>query len=125
MNIYDTRFFIELYLTEEKLSKKKKLKELAREGGMVSTITLHEFYKINLEIRGKEVASIRHRRLVETYDVMDVTETIARQGAEYRKGKKIPMADALIAATASERKAIVVSDDPHFKEIERIKTKWV
>ncbi len=56
-----------------------------------------------------------------------VTDKIAEKGGEYKfkhKGNKgMPLADAIIAATASEEKAILISGEKHFKKIEEIEAK--
>ncbi|MGC8999332.1 MAG: PIN domain-containing protein [Candidatus Bathyarchaeia archaeon] len=49
---------------------------------------------------------------------------MAVKSAELRSKHKIPMADSVIAATAQIRQSPLVSDDPHFKEIKDLKTRW-
>lgn len=44
--------------------------------------------------------------------------------AELRSRHRIPMADSVIAATAQIHGCPLISDDPHFQEIEDLKTKW-
>jgi predicted nucleic acid-binding protein len=35
------------------------------------------------------------------------------------------MGDSMIAATASLLKAVCITDDPHFRQIEEIETAWI
>jgi len=35
------------------------------------------------------------------------------------------MGDSMIAATASAFRAVLISDDPHFKQIKEIETAWI
>ncbi len=37
----------------------------------------------------------------------------------------IPMADSIIAATASALRAVCVTDDPHISKIRELKTRWI
>jgi len=56
-----------------------------------------------------------------------VTDNIAEKGGQYKlkytRNKGMPLADAIIAATAHEEKATLISDEKHFKKIEEIEAK--
>jgi predicted nucleic acid-binding protein len=51
------------------------------------------------------------------------TDTAA-QAAEISATHGTPLADSAIAATALKHRCPVVTDDPHFKTISGIKTRW-
>ena len=53
---------------------------------------------------------------------MGVDSEIAEMGAVISHTLRVPMADALIMATAKGRGLRCVTDDPHFKEV---KTVWM
>lgn len=56
-----------------------------------------------------------------------VTDKIAEKGGQYKfkyaGNKGMPLADAIIAATAFEEKAVLISGEKHFKKIEEIEAK--
>ena len=56
-----------------------------------------------------------------------VTDKIAEKGGQYKfkytRNEGMPLADAIIAATAHEEKAVLISDEKHFKKIEEIEAK--
>ena len=123
--LYDTRFFVEYFYTEdaELLRKLKEELRLVKER-MASSLTIHEIHRINFLKEGKDVASLRSNTIKRDFKVVDVDYKIALKSAEIRIKHKIPMADSVIAATAQIYECSLFSDDNHFKEIESLKTKW-
>jgi len=63
--------------------------------------------------------------LEKDFKVLDVDSEIAKRSAELRHRYKVSMADSIIAATSQSLDATCLSDDPHFKSIKEIKTKWI
>lgn len=125
-SVYDTRFFIEYFYSTslDDLSKTKEEIKKTRDR-YVSTITLHEVFRLSLEKEGREVAKIRRKTIEQHFRVLDVDGEIAVVGAELRHKHRIPMGDSLIGATALCLKATCITDDPHFKKIEDIRTRWI
>jgi predicted nucleic acid-binding protein len=123
--LYDTRFFVEYFYTEdaELLRKLKEELRLAKER-MVSSLTVHEIHRINFLKEGKDVAALRSNTIRRDFKVISVDYKTAVKSAEIRIKHKIPMADSVIAATAQIYECSLFSDDNHFKEIENLKTKW-
>ncbi len=77
-----------------------------------------------MDREGREVANMRSETIRRDFKIIDVSYEIAVKSAELRSKHKIPMADSVIAATAQIRQSPLVSDDPHFKEIKDLKTRW-
>ena len=98
---------------------------IATGGGICSVITLHELYKEFVEQEGREIAKLRNTRITETYRIIPVTTELAISSAELRLHQNIPTADSIIAATALADDSVVISDDPHFKQISGLKVKWL
>lgn len=127
----DTRFFITHFLQDThglKEKTRKKMIEMQRERGIVPTIVLHEVYKFVTDIAGKDVAYLTVGSILKSnFAIIDLTPDIAILSAQIRsKYQGLPTADAIIAATAIKtRSRVVFSDDPHFKRIKEIKTKWL
>ncbi|MEM2106355.1 MAG: PIN domain-containing protein [Candidatus Bathyarchaeia archaeon] len=124
-SMYDTRFFVEYFYSSD-ADLLRRLKEDLRRGKerMVSTLTIHEIYRINLEKNGREVANMRSETIRRDFKIVDVTYEIAVLSAEIRSKHRIPMADSVIAAAAQIHGCQLVSDDPHFQEIRELKTRW-
>ena len=122
---YDTRFFVEFYYSkdDETLQRMREVKR--RRERFISTVVIHEVYRLTLACEGRETAALRATLLKQDFKVVPVTDEIAEVSAELRHRYKLSMADSMIAATASSLKALCVSDDPHFKRIKEIKTTWI
>jgi predicted nucleic acid-binding protein len=124
--VFDTRFFVEGYYspntsqTKRLVAKVKSVKER-----YISSVVLHEVYRLTLQKDGRETAKLRTALLEQDYEVIDVNGEIAKTSAELRSKYDMSMADSIIAATAFALKATCVSDDPHFKAVAEIKTDWI
>jgi toxin FitB len=123
--LYDTRFFVEyFYSTDQEFVRKLKEELKSVKERMVSSLTVHEIHRIVLKREGKDVAALRSTTINGDFEVIDVDYEIAVKSAILRNKHQIPMADGVIAATAQTYQCIVFSDDPHFKNIENLKTTW-
>nr|MDO8099445.1 PIN domain-containing protein [Candidatus Njordarchaeota archaeon] len=124
-SMYDTRFFVEYFYSND-ASLLRRLKEDLKtvKERIVSTLTIHEIHRINMEREGKEVANLRSETIRRDFDVTDVDYETAVRSAELRSRHRIPMADSVIAATAQIHECTMISDDPHFQEIKDLKTRW-
>jgi len=83
------------------------------------TIVLYEVYrKLRRERKEEEtllvVAQIMKTRMV------PLTEEIALSAAEISLKHTLPMADAIVYATAMREACLVVTSDPHFKGLEDV-----
>ena len=123
--IYDTRFLVELYYSKDEKTLNKLKAEKTRKEKHISTIVLHEVYKLTLAREGRQTAQLRTTLLEEDFKTVPVTADIAKASAELRHKYKISMGDSIIAATAQILKATCISDDPHFQKIKEINTKWI
>jgi len=123
--LYDTRFFVEYFYSDDAalLKKLKHDLRLVKEK-MVSALTVHEMHRINLQREGKEVAALRSNVMRADFEVVDVDYEIAVKSAELRSRNQMPMADSVIAATAQIHNCFLFSDDVHFKAVKNLKIKW-
>ena len=124
--VYDTRFFLEHYYSRSAamLRKTKEAIRAAKER-FISAIVVHEVYWLTLTQEGRETAVLRATLLEKDFKVVKVDGEIARSSAELRHKYKMSLADSVIAATALILKATCLSDDPHFKTVDEIKTTWI
>jgi toxin FitB len=80
---------------------------------LVPTIVLYEVLKIMLLRAGKSDADTFLSEALRR-KVVDLTDTIALAAASYSIDYKLPMADAIIYATARSHRARLVTSDSHF-----------
>jgi predicted nucleic acid-binding protein len=123
--VYDTRFFAELYYSKDEATLQRIREEKRRQEKFISTVVIHEVYRLTLAREGRETAALRAKLLKQDFKVISVNDEVAEISAELRHRYQLSMADSMIAATASSLKAMCVSDDPHFKRIKEIKTTWI
>jgi len=131
--VIDTRLLIDS-LTREDEQFKKWAKSILqtiqiRENlGIVPSIVIHEFYKLQLQNFGKEVAELRTKSFLNLdLKIVNLDVPIAIEAAKLRcKYAELPTADAIIAATAIATSSdYVLTDDKHIKQIKETKTKWI
>ena len=123
--VYDTRFFSALYYSKDEKLFQRIREEKRRQEKFISTVVIHEVYRLSLQREGRETALLRIALLQQDFKVIPVTAEIAEISAEMRQKHRLSMGDSMIAATASSLKALCVTDDPHFKRIKEIKTTWI
>ena len=124
--VYDTRFFLEHYYSREASILRKTREAIKKtKERFISAIVLHEIYWLTLECEGQETAVLRASLLEKDFKVVKVDAEIAKSSAQLRHKYRINIADSVIAATAQRLNATCLSDDPHFKTMEEIKTEWI
>lgn len=122
--VYDTRFFVESYYSKDKIQLAKIRTHKARKR-YISSIVIHEIYHLAIAREGREVAKLKVINLLKEFDVVTVDDQIAQISADLRHKYQLSMGDSIIAATAYMLKAVCISDDPHFKQINEIQTEWI
>jgi len=123
--VYDTRFFAEsFYTSDPQLAKKLKEEFKSAKEKLVSSLTIHEIYRVVLQKEGKTVATLKSQIIQRYFQIIDVDYSIAVKSAELRSRHPMPMADSVIAATAQINKCPLFSDDAHFKNIDNLKLVW-
>ena len=123
---YDTRFFVELYYSGDTKVTESTTGEIRRERDKaVSSIVVHEVYRLTLQKEGRQVAQLRVGLIEKDFEVIPVNHELAVISAEMRQENEIPMADSIIAATASKLRAVCVTDDPHIQKVRGVKTRWI
>ena len=80
---------------------------------LVPTIVLYEVLKVLLLRAGKSEADVFLSEALRRR-VVDLTETIALAAASLSIDHKLPMADAIIYATARAHRASLLTSDEHF-----------
>jgi len=121
--LFDTRYFWAVFTTKDQGSIAK-LKGILGETKTpyVSTISIYEVYKLTTAHDGRAVADLRVDTIKKQFKMVNVDSEIAEEGARISHKSKVPMADALIMATAKQLRVPCVTDDPHFTEVKKV---WV
>jgi predicted nucleic acid-binding protein len=83
------------------------------------TIVLYEIYKKIKKEFEEEDALLAVSQMGETI-IVPLTDSIALSAADYSLELKIPMADAIIYATAIAKKTKIVTSDVHFKNLDNV-----
>src|SRR3989304_7528345 len=118
MFLIDSSGWIEFF-TDGHLSKaySKYLKDLSKI--ITPTIILYEVYKKIKRERTEEDALLA-ASLINRTTVVHLSESIALSAADLSLKHSLPMADAVVYATALEQGCKVVTGDAHFKNIELV-----
>lgn len=124
--LYDSRFIAAIYYPKNEDEATRVRRELTSTlSRFISSVTVYEIYKISLENEGRQTADLRAELLKQDFTVVDVDWTIAKHAALIWKKYRVPMADAIIAATAARMKASCVTNDEHILEMKELKSRWV
>lgn len=93
--------------------------------GLVSTLTLSEIFYILARYRDVDFAKTVLKYIEVNLRSAAVSGDIAKKGGEFKftYAGGLPLADAIIAATAFEEKAVLVSGEEHFRRIKEIEVK--
>jgi len=83
------------------------------------TIVLYEVYKKLRRERKEEEALLVIAQIMKT-KVMPLSEEIALSATEVSLKRSLPMADAIVYATAMKEACPVVTSDPHFKGLDDV-----
>jgi predicted nucleic acid-binding protein len=124
--LYDTRFIAAIYYPSNDEEASRIRKELTSNlSKYVSSVTVYELYKLSLESEDQETADLRTELLKRDFTIVNLDWQIAKEAALLWKRHHVPMADAVVAATALRLKASCVTNDPHFVKMKELHTRWV
>jgi len=119
--LFDTKALVAFFNDEDGAEFVERLLREVDEGraeGFVSSVTLTEIYYLYLRRAGQEVARGRIDQIrFSNLRLVPIDYEVALKAGEY-KAKAIPIADALIAASAYSVGAKVVTDDKHFEGLD-------
>jgi predicted nucleic acid-binding protein len=123
--VFDTRFFADYYYSKNEQLLNKMRAEKLRKNRYISAVVIHEVYNLAISSEGRETAKTQVANILEEFEVVPVDSQIAQISAELKHKYHLSMGDSMIAATALMLKAVCITDDPHFKQIEEIDTAWI
>ena len=119
--LFDTRYFLAVFTSKnpEFLNKLRTIFEGSK-STYASSISLYEVYKLTISQEDRTVADLRVDSIKKEFKIIDIDPDIAEEAARMSHRVKVPMADALIMATARKLRVPCATDDPHFTEVRRI-----
>jgi predicted nucleic acid-binding protein len=129
--VLDSRFFVEHYYSKDKNILQKtnqKMKELIQANeGIIPTIVVCETIQIICTREGKQKAEMIYLSIMASgIKIEELTPSIAKEAGILKSlHKDIPIGDCIIAATAINNKAKLVSDDHHFDAVKETKRIWI
>jgi predicted nucleic acid-binding protein len=124
--VYDTRFIAAIYYPKDQHEASRIREELVSTlSRYISSLTVYEIYKLSLETEGKQTADLRVDLLRQDFTIVNVDWELAKKAALVWKKYRVPMADAVIAATAMRLRAFCVTNDEHLLKMKELKTTWV
>ena len=84
------------------------------EAVLVPTVVIYEVYKISRREADEHEANLAITRLRQ-YRVEPLTDRLALEAADFSLAHRLPMADAIVYATARAHDATLVTGDGHFE----------
>jgi len=131
--VLDTRFYFSYYSPEDEKTAiwTKKIVQKASRAEIKltsSVITISELYSTMGRTLGKDAVKIRIASMRAFHiDFIPVTTEIAQLAGEIALGTpRVPLADAIISATAlTHAEGNVITDDDHFRLLSDLKLKWL
>jgi predicted nucleic acid-binding protein len=131
LEVIDSRFLLEHFLSDDEDTKSKTSRRLKamidKKTGILPTIVVTEIVRYVSEKRGREEATIRYLSLTRSeLTIADLTAEIAREAGLLKSHHpNIPTGDCIVAATALATKAKILSDDTHYDNIKGITRTWL
>jgi predicted nucleic acid-binding protein len=83
---------------------------------LISPIIIYEVRKLLLS-RSGAIAADQFSSVAERYESIEINNLLARKAAALSLSHRLPMADALIYASASTKGAQLITSDAHFKDL--------
>lgn len=132
MLLLDTLPLVDFFKEKSEVTEKVILdSEEGKEELAISVITLSELYYILSREKGEGFASACMENIKPYIETINANEKICEEAGKLkfrysRKGPKkgMPLADCIIAATAMEKGATILTRDPHFEKIKELKVRW-
>jgi len=117
--VFDTRSLLKLLFDEPGGKEVETLigeVDAGRSEGFVSAVTITELWYL-IARRDETEAENAIATVLGSLEFVPMELTISRQAGRFKAAKRIPIADAIIAATAWAAGATVVTDDKDFTDI--------
>ena len=112
MIVMDSSGWVEVFMAGPRLTEfQRRLQEA--EGVLVPTVVLYEVYKLARREASEDLANEVAGEL-KSHQLVPLDEGLALEAADYSLQHRLPMADAVVYATARAHQAVLVTGDEHF-----------
>jgi len=118
VKVVDSSAWLEVLIEAPRARRFQQLIEEA-EGVLVPTIVVYEVFKFLQREESLDTAE-RAAALLKTYHIVPLDDRLAMEAADFSLRHGLPMADAIVYATAVAHNATVVTGDEHFAELEGV-----
>ena len=117
--VFDAGALTLMYADGERLrSEVEKIQSGAAEG-LVSAVTLAEFYYKTCQTLGKDVAALRSQEVAQRMQVAYAGEEISKAaGLEKCRNNRLSLADSFVLALARARKGVILTTDSELAKAE-------
>ncbi len=129
--VLDSRFLLEYFYFQDPTVQKKanlKMKTLKKNNnGIIPSIVVLETIQFICSRKGKTIAENVYLAInASGLRIENLTPSIAKEAGILKSThKSVPVGDCIIAATAIRNQARIISDDPHFDNVEETKRIWL
>ncbi len=118
--VIDSDIIIDVLRQQEKA--KKFVEEITKEGNTIYISVLTESEVLSGKDCNDDTKRAKTQDFLASFEALDVTQSLARRGAELRREHDIPLHDAIIAATALDLAAPIYSrNSKDFRRIKELK----
>jgi len=119
--VIDSCGWVEYYADGPKASRYARyIEEATDEWVHTPMVVMYEVYKFIRAKKDEEVAMMAMAHIGDVTDLVKLTDRISILGAELSLAHKLPMADAIILASAQDLGAKLVTSDKHFKGMDGV-----
>ncbi len=110
--VFDAGALTLLYADGERLRPEAEKIESGSAQGLISTVTLAEFFYKTCQTLGKDVAALRAQQLAERMQVVEGWEDLSKAaGLEKCRNNNLSLADSFVLALARARGGAIVTTD--------------
>ncbi len=115
MIVMDSSGWIEIFMEGPRSADFRRFREEA-DAILVPTVVLYEVHKLALR-EGSREAAVEIAGDLSSYKVIDLDGELALEAAGHSLRHQLPMADAMVYATAQAHGALLVTGDKHFANL--------
>ncbi|MDG7013437.1 MAG: PIN domain-containing protein [Nitrososphaerota archaeon] len=124
--VFDTGALSLIYAKDERLRAVVERIECSEAEGLVSSVTLAEYYYKGCQWSGKDVALLRSRQHVERMTVMETSVGQSRAaGMEKCRNSRLSLADSFVLALAKRQRGTILTTDGELAKERDVKVRYL
>ncbi|MCL4355471.1 MAG: PIN domain-containing protein [Nitrososphaerota archaeon] len=124
--VFDTGALSLIYAKDERLHAVVERIESGEAEGLISSVTLAEFYYKTCQSSGKDVALLRSQQLIERMTVMETSVGQSRAaGMEKCRNSRLSLADSFVLALARRQRGTILTTDGELAKERDVKVRYL